>query len=324
MIQVKAEAPEEAVIKFNPSSNQILDEQKLRTPVNEAIYLEIPQGVNSEDVKKFYSGEQLDEARQPLNSIIKYSWKLGDDLPHDNLSKTVASYSAGGLYDLILRADTKHGTYRTTILPKCIDVVESTNLWLWTSNENNVFTSHEFGLICETFKANKNIPLLVTRDNYFLHSERAKKEFNFNNGFAPKNYSSGNRGSALLFWASSETQIDFVEYNAFLDLYNLKLEPVQRPWNWAALISPSTIYFILGSTGNMSLPTMSPTNQTKSSLNIGDGFTKNEPLTYLNGAHELGKNAVSYNEAGEPQEGHFSTYRTAWKEQTGYLLRNNE
>jgi PKD repeat protein len=324
MIQVKAEAPEEAFIEFTPSENQILDaQQKLRTSINEIINLEVPQGISPKNATKRYSGEAVNDEQQPLNAITKYTWNLSDDLPHDNLPKTVASYSIGGLYDAILRVDTKFGTYRTTIMPKSIDVIEFINLWLWTKTDS-AYSAHEFGLICETFKSNYNIPLIINRNNDSLISDRSKKEFQFNNGFAPKNNSSGHKGNVLLFWASDENKIEFVEYNAFLDTYNFSINPMTRPWNWVSLISPTTIYFILGTTEGLPPPTTSPTNQTKTCFSIGDGFTKNEPLTYLNGAHELGKNAVTYDKYGEPTEGHFSIYRTAWKDQSGYLLRSSD
>jgi hypothetical protein len=89
-------------------------------------------------------------------------------------------------------------------------------------------------------------------------------------------------------------------------------------------VSPENIYFVLGTTANDPLPTTSPTNQTKTIMNLNDGSTNSELLTYTNGAQELGKNPVEYNEYGDAKEGHFSVYRTTWKNNVGYILRNNE
>jgi hypothetical protein len=44
---------------------------------------------------------------------------------------------------------------------------------------------------------------------------------------------------------------------------------------------------------------------------------------YLNHAQELKENVSIYDDSGESIYGNFSAYRTAWKDSTGYILRND-
>ena len=44
---------------------------------------------------------------------------------------------------------------------------------------------------------------------------------------------------------------------------------------------------------------------------------------YLNGANELTENPVLYEVDGSATHGHFSVYRTAWKDNSGYIARND-
>ncbi|NIQ15281.1 MAG: hypothetical protein GTO02_13070, partial [Candidatus Dadabacteria bacterium] len=158
MIKVKSQAPDEANIKFLPFQNQIhIDDiiPKIRTPINQPVMIEVPQ--KTSENKKTFAGELIDPKTNKVEDIIKtYTWNLSDDLPHTNTHKTKALYTVGGYYDLTLRADTDLGAYRITTYENCIDVVEPTNLWIWTNENKQRIRSYEFGLVSEVFKTSNN------------------------------------------------------------------------------------------------------------------------------------------------------------------------
>src|SRR5690606_19937314 len=86
------------------------------------------------------------------------------------------------------------------------------------------------------------------------------------------------------------------------------------------------LYFILGGVTSTISPNTSPTNQTKHVLNLSTLVTSSATFgnsNYKNGADELQNNLVTYDESGEPLQGHMSVYRTTWKDDTGFLLRND-
>ncbi len=337
LIKSKIEAPDEAIIKFTPQFGQILspDELHIRTPVNQFVTLEIPGGEAKPGLS--YAGEYLDSNKRPLDPVTHYTWSLGDDLLHNNTLATKAVYSLGGVYDLVIRVDTLLGSYRITNYENCIDVVEDTNLWLWNVNNKNI-NAYEFGLGSETFKIKQSATQQINFNDSFLNnvpnSAKQKQEFRKNNGFAAKTAtSSGNQGTCMLFWASGRDEkspqntekISFLEYNAFTDTYYSHHPSIDRPWNWASLISPANIYFILGAC-EKSAPTMSPTNQVRTDVDLMTMETLNYPnngYTYVNGAQEVAYNPSDYDDNGDSIHGHYSVYRTAWKDQTGYLMRND-
>lgn len=329
MIVIKAQSPDKAIIEFTPLPNQILTNGVLRTPVNQFIHLQIKEGKIK---NKSFAGELLNEEGHAHDPISKYTWNIQDDLPHQSHRQTRAVYSMGGVYDLDLRTDTEMGSYRITNLEKCIDVVEDTNLWMWTFSDPSTVQASEFGLLCETFKVKPTAKLTIKANSSFLESKIAIREFKRNNGFTKRNGSSGQGGTCILCWASGRAPIDpmssekinIAEYNGFTDVYTSHYS-ITRPWNWAVLPSNENMYFIFGDTEGPKITNHSPTNQLKTTLNLANMTTSNEPLVlgnYKSNAMELKENALTYNNEGDPAEGHFSIYRTAWKEMTGYILRN--
>lgn len=346
LINARIQAPDEAIIQFVPRTSQIHDagdpdegiHPTLRSPANTLIDIEIPSGTNP-DTGKSYGGEELNGAGQAIDPIITYTWSLADDLQHTNSSLARASYSVGGIYDLILRVDTRFGSYRITTYEDCIDIVEKDNLWLWnfTDSTKESVASYEFGLISETFKTQSTSTLTVGYDDSFLdgavNETQQKREFARNNGFVQRgSVKSGLGGTGLLYWASGRADTDpasaesikFSEFNGFSGTYTSRT-PISRPWNWIGLGSSTKLYFILGGITTTQAANTSPTNQTKDTLNLSSLAVTSSTLAnsnYKNGANELMNNAVTYDGSGDPNEGNMSVYRSCWREDTGYILRN--
>jgi hypothetical protein len=262
---------------------------------------------------------------------------LADDLSHPSARETKASYSVGGLYDMKLRVDTEFGAYRITTYEESLDIVENTNLWAWVFDDDNVTArAYEYGLISETFKLANAPGVAVVRNSEFLdalpNAEQQIREFKRNVGFAPRSTTgSGAGGTAMLYWASGRGAADpatseyikVVEFDGFTGSYVTR-PSIQRQWNWVGLHSPSASYFLYGAVDNYP-PNVSPTNPVNQTLEfngltVAAGAFTND--NYLNGAQELTEN-VSIFESGEAVYGNFSTYRSAWKDNTGYILRND-
>jgi PKD repeat protein len=336
MIKVKGQAPEEASIKFLPFQNQIhIDDiiPKIRTPINQPIMIEVPQ--RTAENKKTFAGELIDpKTNKATDHVTNYTWSLQDDLPHTNTHKTKALYTVGGYYDLVLRTDTEQGAYRITTYENCIDVVEPTNLWIWGNENNQRIRAYEFGLVSETMKTSNNTYALRSNDKFLGDSPRQKFEFWRNNGIARKSpLKSGEGGDALLFWASgrnledaiSAEQIHFSTYNPFSDYYKVEYS-ITRPWNWAALVSEKDIYFICGLPEEEPLPTLSLTNKSKLTYNITTERTSSDTLehkNFKNGAHDLATNNGVFTPSYDAPYGHYSAYRTAWKDNIGYIIKNS-
>lgn len=351
-IKARLQAPQEAVVKFNEGTGQRVTPgsppggpyevtPKIRSPINTLISFEILEGENATTPGFSYGGELLNSAGNPIDPITNYTWALADDLTHPNARDTKGSYGVGGIYDMILRVDTEFGAYRITTYHNSVDVVENVNLWLWLFSDSTNVRAYEFGLISETFKLNSSSTMAVTRNSSFLgdgsDDASAKKiqEFKRNTGFAPRgSLASGKGGSTLLYWASGRNEsdpgsverINFVEYNGFEDIY-ISRNPITRPWNWASFASSSAAFFSFGSTGVSALPNTSPTNPIKTTLDlISLNITSSTLATsnFENGAQELLQNPALYDQGdGSSIYGHYSVYRTAWKDNTGYIARND-
>ena len=322
----------------------------IRSTINNFIDLNVPDS-EYENTHKTYAGESLNNANVKIDPIITYTWSLSDDLIHGNSNQARASYSVGGLYDLRLRVDTKYGSYRITKYENCIDILEKQNLWLFTSNSSQIFTCNEYGLISETFKT-ASAPYTISRNDSFLtgigspdvngiyQAEiRAKREFKRNTGFTNTSSSaSGDQGTALLFWAGggdnttplANQPVNAIEYEGFSDVYSQVYSGsgawnLTRPWNWAFLPSGSKGYFIFGPDPD-EIPNSNDSYQQKSTVDFASGnVVTNSVLTdtnYLSGSGELVEHVTSGYTAGEPNTGRFAVYRTTWKDQTGYILRN--
>ena len=347
LINARIQAPDEAVIDFLPRTGQIFTEgvptggpfttvPKIRSPINTIIDFDIQSGENPNTGRSF-AGEELDGNGYAIDPIAIYTWSLADDLSHSNSTSTKASYSIGGIYDLILRVDTQFGAYRITTYEDCIDIVEKYNMWLWLFANSSMTNSYEYGLISESFKTKSTTNLTVGYDDSFLdganNEEQQKREFKRNNGFAQRGTTpSGLGGAGLLYWASgrgtgdpaSSETIEFREYNGFTDTYTTR-DSISRPWNWVSMASANNLYFILGGLTTTPDPDTSPTNQVKSTLSLSDltvTQTTFATTDYKNGADELKENVVTYT-SGIPDQGHMSVYRSAWKDNTGYFLRND-
>jgi PKD repeat protein len=342
LIFARAEAPHEAIIEFAEKPNQIITEAtfdgdgniltppKIRAKINDFIDLSIPSGTNP-DTGRSYSGEELDGG-DPIDPIVSYIWSLGDDLKHSTLPATKASYSLGGQYDLVLRVDTEIGAYFITEYEDSLEIIEDKNLWLWTI-DSNIATAHEYGLLSETFKTGKT--LTITRNDDFLdgtnNETQAKKEFSRNVAFAPRGTdSSGDGGTTMLYYASggnviADQSIKVIEYEGFAETYSTKTAIANRPWNWIALSSSNKTYFAFGRSPTDSV--LNESVQTKTTYNLNTFTPTNTALTsanYQNGAGELAYHiTVDSNDNDIPDYGYFAVYRTAWKDQTGYIARND-
>lgn len=351
-VNARVKAPKEAIMFFNEDSTTQLGSPgvppngpfetfpKIRSPINTLIEIVVPQQENVLGTPGYtYAGELLNGNGSPVDPIENFTWFLGDDLSHPSSYETKASFSVGGIYDLKLRVDTRFGAYRITTYNNAIDIVENTNLWLWTIDETNKVRAYEYGLISETFKLTDAPSYSISRNESFLDNwpietrNLAKKEFRRNTGFAPRsNISSGRGGSSLLFWASGRNSTDLassekiksVEFDGFRGTY-VPRPDINRPWNWANLNSNSKSYFVFGAVDSYPTGT-SPTNISKQTLDLSDlsvSANNLESSNFLNGAQELTQNVSIFNNDGSSVYGDFSVYRTTWKDNTGYILRND-
>lgn len=339
-INARIEAPDEAVIQFIQRSGQLLTPgppPSIRTPTSLLLDIEIPTGINP-DTDRTFGGEEVDGGGSPIDPIVAYTWHLADDLVHGNLNTARASYSIGGIYDLILRVDTKYGSYRITTYENVIDIVEKYNLWLWTYTGSNQVGASEFGLVSESFKAKStNLMTLNVNDDFLIgqnNEEQQLREFHRNVGFSTVGaIGSGNSGVGLLYWASGRDSLDsytaeqilMAEFNGFADTYTTK-PAITRPWNWVALSNNETLYFILGAEGPDPSPNTSPTNQEKQMIDLTDNYALSSDTflatNYKNGANELKNNEVTYDGGGASLQGNMSIYRSTWKDNEGFFLRN--
>ena len=343
LINARYPVPEEAQIEISPTSDQELNDDILRTPMNSLIFLEVPSGeLPGSDPSRSYAGEALDGIGNAIDPITAYTWALADDLNHDSSKEARASYGIGGLYDIVLRVDTLSKSFRITQRINAIDVIENQNLWLWTTPNSlypNRVQAYEFGLISETFKVGSGQSLNISRNSSFLNgtnnSEQAIREFKRNNGFSPRStVGSGSKSStALIYWASGRDSsdssaletVDYTTFNGFLDTYTTSAS-FSRPWNWASFNGPSNTHFFLGNKTGSIAPNTSPTNTEKTTLNLTGLTTSSVSFStpnYSNGADELEENVATYVEGTIPDDGYFGVHRTAWLDSTGYLVRNS-
>lgn len=363
IIVARNECPEPASISIIPRASQKYTDgnpPKIRSLANTFINLEIPSGENPDNPGYSFAGELLKNStidplkKVPVDPIIEYSWYLDDDLPHSNSLQTRASYALGGYYDINLRVDTKFGAYRITSYEKSIDIIESKNLWFFNyqtqpnNNGSGLVQGFEFGLNSETFKTVGNHQTVnIDRSNEFLNKNpysygsedyfsgtlnRAQKEFQRNVEFVPSGtVSSGDRGNVLLLWASGgsdidEKKINIKKYNGFNDTYDSLQSISNRPWNWVSLNSANRIYFLFGQGSNIS----DGTNQSLSKR-LDYDLASESPLeevelqlsNFENGAEELINHPSYFDENGLSTNGYFAVYRSAWKDSTGYILRNS-
>ena len=354
LVSVRTECPEPANIQIvhRPSQNYTSgNPPKIRSIANSFIDLEVPAGADPSNPGYSYGGELL-SGSGAIDPIVEYTWNLRDDLPHSNSNITKASYSLGGVYDIVLRVDTSYGAYRITKYEGSVDIVESANLWMfnystYNSNGSGVLRAYEFGLNSETFKTLGNQTLSLTRNNGFLDSPplsygsddyynetltRAQNEFRNNVEFVPVGtVSSGSKGNALMFWseggvAADSKEIKVKKYNAFDDTYANSPTISDRPWNWAALCSTDNVYFLFGQNDTI-VPNQNPAWPKRLDYSIAtESFGSATTMTsssFDNGAGSLLEHPSVYDGSGLATNGYFASYRTAWKDSTGYILRNS-
>lgn len=350
LIQARVAAPDPAVIRFTPITasqastpgvppdGPYTTPPRIRSPINEIITIEVPQGENAATPDISFAGELLNDSGTPFDPVDAYTWGISDDLLHTNSRLTKALFSIGGIYDLKLRVDTEFGGYRITSYEDCIDIVESTNLWLWVFNDTDTVRHYEYGLISETFKTTTATSLTIDRDDSFLDDEvnstQQKREFNRNVGFAQRGtISSGKKGNCLLYWASgrgasdpvASEEIKFTEFEGFSGTY-ITRDPITRPWNWVSFSSTSQSFFAFGAVTSSPTPNTSPTNTQTDGLNLTtfavttDVFIEDD---LESGADELLDNPSAFDSEGATVYGHFSVYRPAVKDGVGYFGRND-
>jgi PKD repeat protein len=347
-IEARIAAPDLAVVEFIERAGQNVtpndpptDPPIIRSPANTFIDMMIPEGENPSTPGKSYGGELLDGNGEPIDPIITYMWDLTDDLVHGEGRATRASYRIGGIYDMIVRADTQFGSYRITTYEDAIDVVENVNMWLWVFSDSSTAVAHEFGLLSEAFKTSK-VSVTVGRNTGYLstqpNSEQQIREFKRNTFFAPRStINSGGGGASLLYWATGRASsapvtaegINVRQFNGFDDTYITPgTNPVlDRPWNWVPFNVAGSSQFLLGNVTSTIAPNTSPTNQEKLDHNLTTLATSTTTLAnsnYKSGASELQQNVATYDDSGDPNFGHFSVYRSTTKDgTTGYFARNS-
>lgn len=355
-INVRAEAPNKAIIDFDPLSDQIytngirdldgltpvsnwITPPKIRSKINKFINLFVDTDsyyLNIEDNSlRNNNGALLDLSLNQIDPIDEYEWILFDDLSHSNENNTKASYSIGGIYDLILKVTTRYGSYRITKFPNAIDIVEDKNMFLFTIDDNSP-KSFEFGLISETFKDANESEINLEFDDSFLDStydeDKAKLELRRNVGFTNlNNITSGYTGNSVIAYATGGSstnvtlqKIKFLEFSGFNKTFTENPLEINRPWNWCFFPLETKAYFLFGTeNSNPQTASSSLTYEYKDSISLGseivlDSGSSITSSNYINGANELSSNP--YVNDGEPK---WSVNRCTSKNNTGYLIRND-
>lgn len=322
-VSARVEAPDEAEFTFSPDNTT-------QAQIGDVLYTRSGTVVNI---------GLADDGAQAGDAITSYEWDCGDDLEHGDAPATRAIYSVGGTYDVRLKVLTNLGAYRHTVLADAVNVIERRNLWLYgfptaaLQTTKNV-SGYEFGLLSETFKTASRSSLSVTRQYGLVNGppEAARKvrEYNRNVGFAPRNpaFGSGDQGLALLYWSEGEDAgnlaVRFRQYNGFFDTWATPpgLDKISRGWNWVGLSGESKVYLLFGTDGLPATnpPGTSPTNQTRHAIDLTTLTVTTSAMDtswYRNGAEDLTQNP------GFGTQGDFAVYRSCWRGQTGYFVRND-
>lgn len=347
LINARFPAPDKAVISFEPKGNQIVSgdfNSKIRASANSVLHLNVPNGINPNTGRTF-AGEEVNDQNKPIDPIVLYTWELSDDLVHGNTRSTQALFETGGIYNAVVRADTESGSFRISSNKNAIDIVENINMWHWLyKNQLNNITAgseevqaSEFGLVSETYKTPQSPSLKLNTNDTFLendpNSKRQKYEFNRNIGFCSAGLStSGDGGNSFLFWASGRNASDsptiediYVKtFNGFEETYKAE-NSFQRPYNWLFLNTQSNAYFMLGRANTGYKPYTSPTKTKLQTYNLNSKTVSIQNFNdnaFQANAIDLKQNESVYNSNGETTTGDFSVYRSAWKNETGYFLRN--
>lgn len=351
LINARVHAPDPAVVDYVAGDSQQVTSggvfvgddyvpPVIRSPINTLVKFQIAAGENPHNPGHTFAGEPMTSGGSVIDPVVSYTWSLGDDLNHSTAtSATKASYGVGGLYDMKIRVDTKFGAYRITSYDASVDVVERQNIWMFNYPPGDAarVVAFEYGLISETFKTSVSPSYVPVRDDTFLsanaNAAQMKREFFRNTGFVPKsNLASGDRGDAVLFYAGgrpatqppSFEEVRFAAFNGFAGTF-ADAPGFSRPWNWVNFNSPTTAYFLFGAPTSNPAPFQSPANPAKSEYSITTGVVVQSTMTasnFSNGADELLTNVSQFNDGGASVFGNFSVTRAAFKNNVGYVLRN--
>ena len=344
LIDARFPAPDAAVINIQSQPYQTTTGTTVRAPSNSLIYLYIPSGINPL-TGRTYSGEEVNNLGDPLDPIETYTWNLSDELTHGNDTQTTALYDIGGIYDIILRCDTLSNSFRITTVNDAIDIVDNTNLWMWLytylpsgQQSTTAVQVTEFGLTSETFKTPQTPQLTLGTDNSFLdgtpNENIQKYEFARNVGFCPATYqTSGYSGNSYLFWASGRSPTDSPSieqvkvnlFNGFNKTYATQTSFL-RPFNWMFLNTNNFAYFMFGLPNTAPVPFSSPTNVNLQTFNLLTQAVSTTTFTnsnFVGTAIDLTSNPASFDPlTGNNISGDFSIYRSSWKNNAGYFLRD--
>lgn len=345
-INVKYPAPDEAIIEISPGNLQQVVNGIFKSPTNSAIEIRIPAGINP-STGETYAGEPVNSSGNPLDPIVKYTWGIADDIDHANSSSTIALFSVGGIYDLSVRCDTKYLAYRITNKIDYINIIENTNLWLFTffGSSNSIIQASEMGFISETFKTKQNSFYSITansdflKDSNYVNQTQLITEFSRNINFRSIGTStSGYNGLSLIHYASgralgdpiSNETINCFTYSGFTEQYSVTGMPtITRPWNWVPLNYDELSYFVLGNISTAQDPGTSVTNWGSVTVhNTETNVVQTGTLVgtdFVGQATLLQKNAVAdFTTGGVSKYGYFSSYRQALRDDTYYIIKNDK
>ena len=181
------------------------------------------------------------------------------------------------------------------------------------------------GLLSEVFKTRTLNAFAITRDYTFLNSvansQQQIKEFRRNNGFTPRTLmASGDQGTGIMYWQESQDTMRVAEFNGFTDTYAAPQigtdNSITQTWNWVSLNSPQAIYFLFGN-HNPAIDLTNPIMQVLDLNNLTLSSLLLNVNNFENGAEELLTNV------GDGTDGEFNVYRSCWKDNTGYIARND-
>jgi PKD repeat protein len=344
-INVKYPAPDQAIIYITAGNLQQVINGTFKSPTNLPITIYVPSGYNP-STGETYAGEPVNSSHSPLDPIVKYTWQITDDIDHANSSSTIALFSVGGIYDISLRCDTKYLSYRITNYLDYINIIENTNLWLFTffGSSSTVIQASEMGFLSETFKTKQNSFYTIStnndflKNNQYLNESQLTKEFSRNTNFRNiGTATSGYGGTSLVHYASgraygdpiSNEKINCFTFNGFYEVYSVTGMPtITRPWNWVPMNYDELSYFILGNISTSQDPGVSLTNWGSVTIhNTETNVVQTGTLSssdFVSQATLLQQNATAgFSSGGVSSYGYFSSYRQALRDDTYYILKND-
>lgn len=341
LINAKYEAPDEAVLNVSTGATQIYFPASGYTKVlagSPVVIYTLADQINP-STGKTYAGETVNASNQPIDPILTFTWDLSDDLTHGNDPTTTAVYTIGGLYNIVLRCDTRSEAYRITTVYDRINVIESYNAWLFNLTSGSIARANEMGFNSEVFKTTQIPYTTISRNIDFisgsLNAVQLVREFYRNTNLNAKSTASSGQGlgsTAIIHYASGRDETDpstfetinAIEFNGFTETYS-SYDGYDRPWNWIPFNGVGFTYFLLGNALNQP-PGSSPTNMDlvyadlpSETYTIANTFSS---ANFIGSSSYLMYNAGDYDTNGDPVYGNFSAYRTTWRDRSGYILKN--